>query len=204
MVTIACKQCGKEFEAWPNRVRSGRVKFCSRQCKDLYQTTLTGEKSPRKGKYHTEQAIAKIQKVARKRAQEFIGEKHPQWKGGSYTNHGYRYVSINMLSAEDQEIAWPMVRKGNAYITEHRLVMARSLGRPLEKHESVHHINGNKMDNRIENLELMGASEHSRMHRDQVREIGRLKQQIAALEAENEYLRSLLTTSRRGGSNTSR
>jgi hypothetical protein len=54
-------------------------------------------------------------------------------------------------------------KKGN--VKQHRRIMEEYLGRRLQPWEVVHHINGIKTDNRIENLQLMTASEHSSMHR---------------------------------------
>lgn len=50
------------------------------------------------------------------------------------------------------------------FIDEHRFVMEQYLGRKLKSNEIIHHINGNKSDNRIENLQIMTLSEHSRYH----------------------------------------
>lgn len=48
---------------------------------------------------------------------------------------------------------------------EHRYVMEQYLGRELTRDEVVHHKDGNKENNDIENLELMSLSEHSKQHR---------------------------------------
>ena len=49
-------------------------------------------------------------------------------------------------------------------IAEHRYVMEQFLGRPLRTDEIVHHLNEDKLDNRLENLELTTAAEHGRHH----------------------------------------
>lgn len=50
------------------------------------------------------------------------------------------------------------------YIMEHRIMMEMKLGRFLESHEVVHHLNEKKHDNRLSNLELMNHSDHTIMH----------------------------------------
>jgi len=65
---------------------------------------------------------------------------------GFVTRHGYRVVPIPPADR------W--LTHGNRTEFEHRYVMAKMLGRPLTRDESVHHRNGNRLDNRPENLEL--------------------------------------------------
>lgn len=55
------------------------------------------------------------------------------------------------------------VRVNGVQMPLHRYLMEEKLGRTLLPNEVVHHINGNKLDNHIENLMVMDFSEHSRM-----------------------------------------
>lgn len=77
-----------------------------------------------------------------------VGPESPGWKGGIAKLGDY----IAIWVPDDDPMA--SMRVGDRYVLEHRLVMARSIGRPLTADETVHHVNGICDDNRIENLQL--------------------------------------------------
>jgi hypothetical protein len=56
------------------------------------------------------------------------------------------------------------LRRDKTLIDEHRYVLEDYLGRPLEAFEIVHHIDGDGLNNRIENLELCSRSAHTKYH----------------------------------------
>lgn len=78
------------------------------------------------------------------------GNAHPAWKGGRIVD-GDGYIRIYM---PDHPRA-----NNKRYVKEHHIVMEEYLGRHLIPGENVHHKNGNKTDNRIDNLELWVSSQ---------------------------------------------
>src|SRR6187431_2386826 len=82
------------------------------------------------------------------------GPDHPKYKGGSIGSKSYVIVFDRNHPLADKKHR----------IQQHRIVMEKYIGRYLRKDEVVHHINENKKDNRIENLQLMTRSEHQRFH----------------------------------------
>ena len=78
----------------------------------------------------------------------------PRWKGGVLPALGYLLIKSWDHPFHDKR----------GYVREHRLVMEKIIGRYLDpKLEEVHHINGNKSDNRPENLMVVDSLTHNRL-----------------------------------------
>lgn len=78
------------------------------------------------------------------------GAANGRWKGGKIFNKALG--------------RWMVSRGDGVLVGRSRVVMREHLGRNLGREEVVHHINGDKTDDRIENLQLMDLAEHTRLH----------------------------------------
>jgi len=118
------------------------------------------------------------------------GKASPTWKGGKKKNQD-GYISMRLFP---ENFFYPMTQR-RGHLLEHRFVMAQHLGRCLHSWEIVHHINGARDDNRIENLQLVSDDRHKQItilenkvkrvegrYEEQSKQIRLLKYQVAELQ----------------------
>lgn len=188
-----CLACGKIFNPTSYKINVGFGKYCSKTCfikispggfghrkgtplsmetKRKISVAHKGLPSPSKGikrKPFTEEHKRKIGEASKGRTHSLqtrekmsencylrgkFREFSPNWKGGKRM-HPCGYVYIYAPNYDTNK--YP-------YIFEHRLIMERHLGRHLEANEVVHHINEVRTDNRLENLQLLTKSSHTKLH----------------------------------------
>jgi len=112
-----------------------------------------------------------------------LGADAANWQGGRRklrTGYIYRYAPDH-----------PYCTK-TGYVMEHRLVMEEKLGRYLKPGEVVHHIDGNKSHNCIDNLELKLNGQHISEDFEASHEVTQLRKQVKDLERENKRLKAKL------------
>jgi hypothetical protein len=153
-VTIACAVCGKTKaipQAWRRRVETP---VCSRQCNGV----LRGEAW--KAHAHKGRAAWRPESEAAL-VERFTGPSNPSWKGGvTYRRRRGNYVSVRYVRCPPEFL--PMARN-DGYVMEHRLVVARILGRCLTRIEAVHHIDHKPLNNHPANLMLFATNKDHKL-----------------------------------------
>lgn len=136
-----CDWCKKKFSPTVyqrSKKRKGSSIFCSKKCTNKFNSERQkGSKNSFYGKKHTKEFIEKFRKSVTK-------------TGKSKNANGY--ITINVCENYPNGIL------------EHRKIVQDHIGRELSSNEIVHHINGIRDDNRIENLQIMTPSEHTKLH----------------------------------------
>lgn len=145
---LTYKQVADFFNVTPERIGNFRVRY----------------KLPKRGWANGHPMIGRSHKSWNKGN---FGHKSHCWRGGKHiTSQGY----IGIYCPNH-----PSIKLSNAiYVGEHRLVMEKKIGRFLNHNEHIHHINGEKTDNRIENLEIVTASNHIKKHSDLLFKVGHI------------------------------
>jgi len=151
-VELKCQYCGEKFYLLESTIKSREkhsgnpIKYCSHKCMGMAMRTEYEQKCKNCGKLFmtTRNKFCCVECVNQYKKKTGMLKKDGYW-----FENGYKTLYL----------------EGNGSIKEHIKIMEDHIGRKLYDNEVVHHINENKKDNRLENLQLMTKSEHSSLHR---------------------------------------
>ena len=154
MIEIICKTCGKKRKYFPWVIKKGFGKFC---CLSCAVKSIT-KKVSRKCLLCNKKFLVKRYKVKEghgKFCSNSCSTKFRWGKNGRKSQRGYTLILLPSHPKKDR----------SGYVREHRIIIENILGRLLQSNEQVHHVNGNKSDNRIKNLIVLNSnSAHMRYH----------------------------------------
>lgn len=183
---VECEHCKTKFTAIRDRKSNPFARFCSSVCRFEGNKKQVSRSCACCGKIFSVPLCRTLR--SKKRSSKMYCSKQCGYESiprdltaRRKNEQGYILVSL----PKDHPISIDRKSRGikNHRYPEHRIIMEKHLGRYLEKHENVHHKNGIRDDNRIENLELWDRTQPAGQKVSDLREENkRLRQEIAELK----------------------
>ncbi len=155
-----CLHCGKEI--YVSQCLIGTKKYCSRHCVGK-GTRKRHASQIKKCAFCSSKIKIVNNRIKRSKTKKFYCSF--SCKGKALKTYGLHYGFKKTRFTDKKYSDYKWVWNGTRMKAEHRVIMENHLDRKLEKWEIVHHINENPKDNRIENLQLMTAQEHGKIHK---------------------------------------
>lgn len=166
---IACKVCGNEFSV--KMCHKDVLKTCSKACRFSLRSSTAKQRQKDDPRFAAPKAGSeKAKNLSRSVKLAYANGKMDHmkkvWKAGEkrWTGEGnprYRHGNKN---------GYKMIKIDGKWKEEHRAIMEKHIGRKLKKTEVVHHVNHDKHDNRLENLQVMTIAKHVSHHQKGVAE----------------------------------
>lgn len=149
-IEYKCDICNKNYITFKHNLKDKSKQICKDCSNKINGKLKRGKISGKKGKSFTH-----LQK-----------ENSPRWKGGRYINKaGYVMIAVKSGSV-NRKSGW------ENYRPEHIINIEKHIGRKLTKEECVHHVDGNRQNNHLDNLALILSNEHHRKTHMSLQRIG--------------------------------
>lgn len=159
-----CQHCGNPYWARPHRLAQGLAKFCSWECAKLGGRRNYGKKNPNWKGGWTDVKRKRFVKTCEICSREFETSKQSvKYCSKSCAAHGCKKgpkVGHRGINSSGYVV---ITQPDGSRALEHRLVWEATHG-PIPPRHVIHHINRDRTDNRLENLQLLSAGEHSTLH----------------------------------------
>ena len=152
-VKLVCESCGLGFERLPCQIKiskgvNSRGKFCSKKCM---------ENKRKHGSYLRCSKCGK--KFYRRYGEQGKSKKQYCSKECYFSDRPLKMTTYKKISSKH----------------EHRTIVEKHIGRQLKRYEIIHHIDGNRHNNKIENLALLTSKQHGLIHKGIIKDINKFK-----------------------------